>query len=83
MRPVVSIIIPVYNTRNYVAEALQSVLDQSLADIEVIAVDDGSTDGSLEVLQSFGNRITVLSQKNSGQGAARNNALEIARGEIV
>ena len=83
MKPAVSIIIPVYNTRNYVAEALQSVLDQSLAYIEVIAVDDGSTDGSLEVLQSFGNRITVLSQKNSGQGAARNNALEIARGEFV
>lgn len=83
MKPAVSIIIPVYNTRNYVAEALQSVLDQSLRDVEVIAVDDGSTDGSLEVLQSFGNRITVLSQKNSGQGAARNNALEIARGEFV
>ncbi|MGN1046108.1 MAG: glycosyltransferase family 2 protein, partial [Candidatus Cryptobacteroides sp.] len=74
MRPQVTVVIPVYNTRDFVGETVQSVLDQSLAGVEVIAVDDGSTDGSLEVLRSFGDRIKVIVQANSGQAAARNAA---------
>lgn len=83
MRPQVTVVIPVYNTRDYVGETVQSVLDQSLAGVEVIAVDDGSTDGSLEVLRSFGDRIKVIAQANSGQAAARNAAVEAASGEFV
>ena len=83
MKPLVSVIIPVYNSRDYLAETIQSVLDQSLEAVEIIAVNDGSTDGSLEVLQSFGDRIRLVSQKNSGQGAARNRALAMASGDFV
>ena len=83
MRPDVSVIIPVYNTRDYVAEAIQSVLGQTLENVEILAVDDGSTDGSLDVLKSFGDRIKIISQPNSGQADARNKALEIASGEFV
>lgn len=83
MKPLVSVIIPVYNSREYLAEAIQSVLDQSLESVEIIAVNDGSTDGSLEVLESFGDRIRIMSQKNSGQGAARNRALALASGDFV
>ncbi|MGM9748202.1 MAG: glycosyltransferase family 2 protein, partial [Candidatus Cryptobacteroides sp.] len=83
MRPEVSVIIPVYNTQDYVAEAVRSVLDQSLGNVEVIAVDDGSTDGSLDVLKSFGDSIRIFSKPNSGQADARNAALEIATGEFV
>lgn len=79
----VSVVIPVYNTREYVAEAVQSVLDQSLEGVEVIAVDDGSTDGSLAVLESFSDRIRIIRQENSGQAAARNAALREAAGEFV
>ena len=83
MKPLVSVIIPVYNSRDYLAETIQSVLDQSPEAVEIIAVNDGSTDGSLEVLQSFGDRIRLVSQKNSGQGAARNRALAMASGDFV
>ncbi len=79
----VSVIIPVYNTEKYVADAINSVLDQSLDNVEVIVVDDGSTDGSLQVLKGFGNKIRLISKKNEGQGAARNDALRIANGEFV
>ena len=79
----VSVIIPVYNTEKYVADAITSVLDQSLDSVEVIVVDDGSTDGSLQVLKGFGNKIRLISKTNEGQGAARNDALMIANGEFV
>lgn len=79
----VSVIIPVFNTEQYLAEAIESVLGQEDVCVEVIAVDDGSTDGSAEVLRSFGDRIKLISQENSGQGAARNRALQMAGGEYV
>ena len=82
-QPTVSVIIPVYNTADYVAQAIDSVLNQTLKDLEIIAVDDGSTDGSLEVLKSYGDRIRLITQPNSGQGAARNRAFAQARGEFV
>lgn len=86
MQTAVTVIMPVYNTRNYLAQAINSVLDQTLArngGVELIAVDDGSTDGSDEVLRSYSDRIKVLSRQNAGQGAARNAALELATGEFV
>lgn len=79
----VSVIIPVYNTEAYLDEAVRSVLNQEGVSVEVIAVDDGSTDGSAEVLLSFGDRIKLIRQANSGQGAARNKALGTAVGEFV
>ncbi|MGN1211499.1 MAG: glycosyltransferase family 2 protein [Candidatus Cryptobacteroides sp.] len=83
MRLDVSVIIPVYNTQDYVAQAITSVLDQSLGNVEIIAVDDGSTDKSLDVLKSFGGRIRIITKPNSGQADARNIALEAASGEFV
>ena len=72
--PTVSVIIPVFNTADYLAQAIESVLNQTLQNLEIIAVDDGSTDGSPEVLKSFGDKIRIITQPNSGQGAARNRA---------
>ena len=83
----VSVIIPVYNAERYLAECLDSVLGQTLRDTEVICVDDGSTDGSVEILAACAAkdpRIRVLRQpENLGQGAARNWGLEESRGEYT
>lgn len=68
----VSVIIPVYNYEMYLAEAIQSVLDQSFAEVEVIVVNDGSSDGSGDVAKGFGDAITYLHQDRRGNGAARN-----------
>ena len=85
--PNISIIIPVYNVENYLRECLDSVLQQNTESLEIICVNDGSTDGSLEVLneykQQYPDLITVLSQTNQGQAAARNAALDIAKGQYV
>ena len=84
--PTLSVIVPVYNVASYLPECLESILGQSLADLEVIAVDDGSTDGCLEILQRYAAddpRLRVLTQENSGQGAARNLGVAHARGQFL
>lgn len=84
--PKISIIIPVYNTVDFVREAIESILNQTIQDLEVIAVNDGSTDGSLEVLQSMASedkRVKVLTQKNQGQSIARNEGIKIASGKYL
>src|SRR5690606_2283060 len=81
--PLVSIIIPCYNAEKYVAEAIQSALDQTYPNCEVIVIDDGSTDGSLEVIQSFGDKIRCETGPNKGGCAARNRGLELAKGEWI
>ena len=81
--PSVSVIIPVYNTAEFLREALDSVLDQTLKDIEIIAVNDGSTDGCAAILDEYSDRVTVITKQNAGQAAARNDALRIARGEFI
>ncbi len=84
--PKVSVIIPVYNAENYLKECLESVINQTLKDIEVICVDDGSTDNSYKILQEYeqkDKRIIVLKQKNKGAGAARNLGIELAQGEFI
>jgi hypothetical protein len=81
--PLVSIIIPCYNAAEYVAEAIQSALDQTYPNCEVIVIDDGSTDGSLEVIKSFGGTIRWETGPNQGGCAARNRGLELARGEWI
>ena len=80
MNPIVSFIIPVYNVEKYLEQCLDSAINQSLSNIEIICVDDGSTDSSYEILQDYANsdsRIKVIKQKNSGQGKARNVALDV------
>ena len=84
MPPLVSIIIPVYNTGRYLEPALRSALNQTWSAIEVIVVDDGSTDGSLEVARRFeGDRLRVITQKNQGSCAARNTGARAARGDYL
>jgi glycosyltransferase involved in cell wall biosynthesis len=79
----VSCVIPVWNGEAYLAPAIESVLAQTHAPLEVIVVDDGSTDGTPGVIGAFGDRIVGLRQDNGGHGAARNAGLRAARGEYV
>ena len=82
--PKFSVIIPVYNTEQYLKRCLDSVFAQSYTDFEVICVDDGSTDGSSGVLTGYDDeRLKVITQSNQGQGEARNRALEAAQGEYI
>jgi glycosyltransferase involved in cell wall biosynthesis len=84
--PKVSVIIPVYNVEAYLRQCLDSVVNQTLREIEIICVNDGSTDGSAAILEEYAAkdvRIKIFTQVNSGQGAARNSGLSIAKGEYV
>ena len=86
MQPKVSVIIPVYNTEAYLRECLDSVVNQTQRDIEIICVDDGSTDGSPAILKEYekkDSRIKVLTQPNLNAGAARNHGLQYATGEYL
>ena len=86
MKSKVSIVIPVYNKSVYIRNCMQSIQEQSLKELEIICVDDESTDGSTEILEEFGRadpRIRLIRQKNQGPGAARNRGLEAAAGEYV
>lgn len=75
-----SVIIPLYNKAPYIAKAIESVLGQTYRDFEVIVIDDGSTDQSLEVAKTFENKsITIISQPNSGVSTARNNGVKLAK----
>lgn len=82
----VSIIVPVYNTEKYLEKCLESLSKQSLEDIEIICVDDGSSDNSGTICEKFAaldKRFTVIHKKNEGVSTARNTALDIAKGEYV
>ena len=82
----VSVIIPIYNAYDYLRPALDSVLDQSLTDIEVICIDDGSTDHSLEIIKEYqkrDQRIRIVTENNAGVSTARNKGLVRARGEYI
>lgn len=82
--PRVSVVMPVYNRAAYVAEAIESVLAQTLPPHELIVVDDGSTDDSVTVVERFaGPRLRVVRQENGGIGAARNHGLALVTGELV
>lgn len=83
MAPLASVVIPAYNCADYVAEAVQSVLDQAYPEREIIVVNDGSTDGTLEALHGFGNAIRVVDQENTGPAGARNAGLRAATGDYV
>lgn len=82
----VSIVIPVYNTEKYLCECLESIIGQTLQDIEVICVDDGSTDGSSEILDDYtkrDSRVTVIHKKNNGSIAARKTGIHLAQGQYI
>lgn len=79
----VSVIIPVYNAQQYLKQCLDSICQQTLHEIEIICIDDGSTDDSLRILQEYTkkeSRLQILTQKNQGAGAARNCGLRAAKG---
>jgi glycosyltransferase involved in cell wall biosynthesis len=78
-----SCVIPVFNGERYLEEAVDSVLAQSHRPIEVIVVDDGSTDGTSEVAASLGGQVSYVRQENQGPAAARNTGLRMAQGEFV
>ncbi len=82
----VSVIMPIYNAYDYLRPAMDSVLDQTLGDIEIICIDDGSTDHSLEILKEYqerDSRVRIITETNAGPANARNNGLKRARGEFV
>ena len=81
--PRVSVIIPNYNRASLVGETIRNMLAQTLPPCEIIVVDDGSTDNSVEVIRAFGSRVRLLQQTNRGPGAARNAGLAVASGEFV
>ncbi|AMK15420.1 glycosyltransferase [Methanobrevibacter olleyae] len=85
-KPKISIVIPVYNVENYLEKCLNSVINQTLANIEIICINDGSTDNSLKILNQFANkdnRIKVFSFENAGLGPSRNRGIDRANGEYV
>ena len=86
MKPKISIIVPIYNVEEYLRRCLDSLLTQSLTDIEVIAINDGSPDSSLQILKDYAlkdNRLKIIDQSNSGVSSARNAGIEAATGEYI
>ena len=84
--PKISVIIPVYNVERYLSECLNSIINQTLKEIEIICVNDGSTDSSLSILKenaSKDDRIKIIDKENEGQGYARKVGLDIATGEYI
>ena len=82
----VSIIVPVYNVEEYLPQCLDSLVNQTLQDIEIICINDGSTDSSGKILDNYAqkdNRIKVITKENEGQGVARNLAMDHANGEYI
>ena len=82
----ISVIVPVFNVEDYLNYSLDSILNQTLEDIEVICVDDGSTDNSLNILKDYAKkdeRIKIISKENEGQGTARNVGIDNAQGEFI
>lgn len=82
----VSVIVPIYNTQEYLSDCLDSIIFQSLKNIEILCINDGSTDQSLEIMQEYAkkdNRIVVINQKNCGLSATRNRGIELAKGKYI
>lgn len=81
--PRISVVIPAFNAELYLAEAIQSVLAQGIPGIQVVVVDDGSTDGTAAVAAAFGAQVALICQPNAGIGAARNAGVERAAGNLL
>ena len=85
-KPKVSVILPVYNVGKYLRQSLDSLINQTLKDIEIICVNDGSTDDSYDILEEYkekDSRIKIIHKENKGTGAARNDGLRLATGECI
>ena len=83
MRSLVSVIIPAYNAKNYIRETVESALGQTYRNYEIIVVDDGSTDGTGEILKDYQDRIIYLRKDNGGPASARNMGIKKSRGELI
>ncbi len=86
MAPKISVIVPVYNTEKYLPECLDSILYQTLTDIEIIAINDGSPDNSTDVLKEYASkddRLKIIDKENEGVGKARNDGIRAAEGEFI
>jgi glycosyltransferase involved in cell wall biosynthesis len=81
--PLVSVVVPVYNGANYLRHALDSALGQTYRPLQVVAIDDGSTDASWDILASYGSRVRSLRQVNAGVAEARNAAIRACDGELI
>ena len=82
-RPLVSVVIPTYNRCNWLSRAIESVLHQTYSPFELIVVDDGSTDGTPELLEAYGDGIRVIRKENTGVSGARNAGIRAAKGELI
>jgi glycosyltransferase involved in cell wall biosynthesis len=83
MRPLVSIIVSSYNYAPYLRQAIDSALNQTYAPVEVVVVDDGSTDASPDIIRSYGSRVVPVFRRNGGQAAAQNSGFAASKGDIV
>lgn len=83
IKPLVSVVIPVYNDEKYIQECVKSALNQDYENLEVIVVDDGSSDSTLKILQTFGEKIHYIHQENRGTAAALNKGIQNASGELI
>lgn len=81
--PLVSVVLPVYNGERFIADAVKSVLMQEYEPVELIVVNDGSTDQTAKILKEFGDKLTCITQKNSGPSSARNRGIKASNGEYV
>ena len=81
MSEIVSIIIPVYNSSQFLKESLESIINQTYSHIEIICVNDGSTDNSLEILESYSDKITIISQKNQGLASSLDAGIKQMQGK--
>lgn len=82
-RPLVSVVIPAYNAEGYLAATIESVLAQTYRPLEVLVIDDGSSDGTVALARSFGDPVRVIEQENKGPAGARNTGFAEARGDII
>ena len=85
-KPLISVIIPVYNVEKYLSKCLNSIVDQTYTNLQIILVNDGSTDGSLAIAQTFAEkdeRVRIINQRNKGLPGARNSGIEAAEGDYI
>lgn len=84
--PAISVIVPVYNTQKFLEKCLESIINQTFKDIEIICINDGSTDNSMSILNDYSeidSRIKIINQKNAGLSCARNTGINNAKGEYI